>query len=99
MSASTLFVLNSTVGLITARSKKAEALNEIEMSSPSWLAKFKTLKHEYEHHMEEEENEVFTRAKEVISDDEIEGYGDRFEARKKEERGLIEEKKEDSLED
>ena len=31
--------------------------------------------------------------------EEIEGLGTRFEARKKQERGLIEEKKEDSLED
>jgi len=77
-----------------------EELNEMDMSSPGWLTKFKTLKHDYEHHMEEEEeDEVFTRAKEVIEDSEIEGYGERFEARKKEERGLIEEKKEDSLED
>lgn len=76
-----------------------EELNEMDMSSPAWMQKFKTLKHDYEHHIEEEEDEVFTRAKEVISDDEIEGYGERFEARKKEERGLIEEKKEDSLED
>lgn len=76
-----------------------EELNEMDMSSPGWLTKFKTLKHDYEHHMEEEEEEVFTRAKEVISEDEIEGYGARFEARKQEERGLIEEKKEDSLED
>ncbi|KNG93894.1 hemerythrin domain-containing protein [Pseudaestuariivita atlantica] len=76
-----------------------EELNEMDMSSPGWLQKFHTLHHEYDHHMEEEENEVFTRAREEISDDEIAGYGDRFEARKKEERGLIEEKKEDSLED
>lgn len=76
-----------------------EELNDMDMSSPGWLTKFKTLKHDYEHHMEEEEDEVFTRAKEVISEDEIEGYGDRFEARKKKERGLIEEKKEDALED
>ena len=76
-----------------------EELNEMDMSSPGWLTKFKTLKHDYEHHMDEEEDEVFTRAKEVIPDSEIEGYGDRFENRKKEERGLIDEKKEDSLED
>ncbi len=76
-----------------------EELNETDMSSPGWLAKFKTLKHDYEHHMDEEEDEVFTRAKEVIEDSEIEGYGSRFEARKKEERGLIDEKREDSLED
>ncbi|MBD3666299.1 hemerythrin domain-containing protein [Sulfitobacter sp. TSTF-M16] len=76
-----------------------EELNEMDMSSPGWLTRFKTLKHEYEHHMEEEENEVFTRAKEVISDDEIEGYGKRFRDRKVEERALVEKKKEDSLED
>lgn len=76
-----------------------EELNEMDMSQGAWLEKFKTLKHEYEHHMDEEENEVFTRAKEVIPEDEIAGYGDRFEARKKEERGLIDEKREDSLED
>lgn len=76
-----------------------EELNELDFSSPSWLAKFKTLKHDYEHHMDEEENEVFARAKEVIAEDEITGYGDRFTARKTKERGLISEKKEDSLED
>ena len=76
-----------------------EELNEMDMGHGSWLEKFKTLQHDYNHHMDEEENEVFTRAREVISEDEIKGYGDRFLARKKEERGLIEEKKEDSLED
>ncbi|QFT58628.1 DNA nickase [Sulfitobacter sp. THAF37] len=76
-----------------------EELNEMDMSSSGWLTKFKTLKHDYEHHMDEEEEEVFARAKEVIDESEIEGYGARFEARKKEERDLIDEKKEDSLED
>ena len=76
-----------------------EELNEMDMSEGAWMNKFKTLRHDYLHHIEEEEDEVFTRAKEVISDSEIDGYGERFEARKKEELGLIEEKKEDSLED
>lgn len=76
-----------------------EELNEMDMSSPGWLTKFKTLKHDYEHHMEEEEDEVFARAKEVIPEDEIEGYGEKFESRKEEERGLIAKKREDSLED
>ena len=76
-----------------------EELNEMDMSSSGWLTKFKTLKHDYEHHIEEEENEVFTRAKEVIGEEQNEGFGMRFEARKKEEMGLIEEKKKDSLED
>ncbi len=76
-----------------------EELNDGDMSSSGWLTRFKTLKHDYEHHMDEEENDVFGRAKEVIDDSEIEGYGERFEARKKEERGLIDEKRADSLED
>ena len=76
-----------------------EELNDMDLSSSGWLTKFKTLKHDYEHHMDEEENDVFKRAKEVIPEEEIAGYGDRFEARKKEERGLIDDKKEDSLED
>ena len=76
-----------------------EELRKMDMSHGSWLEKFKTLKHDYEHHMDEEENEVFTRAKEVIPDSEIEGYGKRFLTRKREERGLVEEKREDALED
>ncbi|MGJ8628001.1 MAG: hemerythrin domain-containing protein [Sulfitobacter sp.] len=76
-----------------------EELNEMDMSSPGWLTRFKTLKHDYEHHMDEEENEVFTRAKEVIGEADNDAFGARFEARKKEERGLIDEKREDSLED
>jgi len=76
-----------------------EELNEGDMSSPGWIQRFKTLRHDYEHHMEEEEEEVFTRAREVIPDGELEGYGDRFLKRKKEEHGLIGAKRKDSLED
>lgn len=76
-----------------------EELNEMDMSSPGWLQKFKELEHDYLHHVDEEEDEVFSRAKEEISDDEIEGYGDRFLKRKAEERKLVDEKVEDSLED
>ena len=76
-----------------------EELNGTDMSSPAWLTKFKQLKHDYEHHMDEEENEVFTRAREVVDGAEVEGYGSRFRARKAEERKLVEEKVADSLED
>lgn len=76
-----------------------EELNDMDMSSSGWLTRFKTLKHDYEHHMDEEEDEVFKRAKEVIDDSEIDGYGTRFKAKKEEELGLIEAKKEDHLED
>jgi len=76
-----------------------EELNEMDMASSAWLTKFKQLRHDYEHHIDEEEEEVFTRAKEVIDASEIEGYGDRFLKRKQEERDLVDEKVEDSLED
>lgn len=76
-----------------------EKLNTTDMSSPAWLLRFKTLKHDYEHHMEEEENEVFERAKSVIGEEENEGFAQRFETRKKQERELIDKKRADSLED
>ncbi len=76
-----------------------EELNEMDMSSPGWLTKFKTLKHEYEHHMDEEENEVFTRARKVVDDAKTEEIGQNFEARKAKERDLVDAKVEDSLED
>ncbi|KAF0676629.1 hemerythrin domain-containing protein [Profundibacterium mesophilum] len=76
-----------------------EELNEMDMGAPQWIEKFKTLRHDYEHHIDEEEDEVFTRAREVIEEKEIEGYGTRFLERKKEERKLVDEKREDSLED
>ena len=76
-----------------------EELNEMDFSSPGWAQKFETLRHDYEHHIDEEENEVFTRAREVIPESEISGYGERFEKRKAEERELVDAKREDHLED
>lgn len=76
-----------------------EELNEMDMSSPGWLARFKTLKHDYEHHMDEEEGEVFARARKVVGEEANEAYGARFQKRKEKELGLVQKKKEDHLED
>ena len=76
-----------------------EELNEKDMSSPGWLTRFKTLKHDYEHHMEEEEDEVFTRARKVVGQEQNDAFGARFLDRKQKERGLVEKKKADHLED
>lgn len=76
-----------------------EELNDMDMSSPGWLNKFHTLEHDYKHHMDEEEDEVFARAREVIPENEISGYADKFLGRKSKEEDLIEKKKADSLED
>lgn len=59
-----------------------EELDEMELSSSGWLAKFRSLKDALEHHMDEEENEVFARAKKLISADEALKLGDDFEQRK-----------------
>lgn len=76
-----------------------EELNGMDMSSPGWLQKFRALRHDYEHHIDEEEDEVFSRAMEIIPDDALAGYAKRFETRKAEERKLIEKKREDALEE
>ena len=76
-----------------------EELRETDMSSPGWLQKFKQLKHDYEHHMEEEEDEVFTRAQKVIGEEDNDAFGAKFLQRKAREAELVEEKREDALED
>ncbi|MCP1198004.1 hemerythrin domain-containing protein [Notoacmeibacter sp. MSK16QG-6] len=76
-----------------------EELNEIDMSSPGWLQKFKQLRHDYEHHIDEEEEDIFAKAKKVFSDEEAEKFAPRFEERKKAERKLVDQKAEKSLEE
>lgn len=76
-----------------------EELNVMDQNSDLWMKKFEQLKHDYEHHIDEEENEVFARAKEVIDETEIDGFGKAFAKRKQDERDLIDEKRDDSLED
>lgn len=44
-----------------------EEINGMEPDHPSWSEKFGRLRHDYEHHMDEEEEEVFARAREVIT--------------------------------
>ncbi len=75
-----------------------EELNGMDMSSSGWLTKFKTLKHDYEHHMEEEEDEVFAKARDVLKGDEDKAFAEKFEERKKAERKLVDQKAADSLE-
>ena len=57
-------------------------LVEMDMSSPGWLTKFKTLRHEYEHHIDEEEEEMFPAADEELSKAVETKLGKIFAARK-----------------
>lgn len=53
-------------------------------SSKRWLARAKVLKELLEHHIEEEEEEVFDKADDVFSDDQLNTMGEKFTSRKKE---------------
>ena len=50
----------------------------------TWGAKFKVMKENLEHHIEEEEGEMFKQARQVFDDAELENLGNRMEMRKKE---------------
>ncbi|WP_373491020.1 hemerythrin domain-containing protein [Parasphingorhabdus sp.] len=59
-----------------------EELVDMEFSSSGWLTRFKTLKDRLEHHMDEEENEIFAAAKQDLSDKRAEELGKIFDERK-----------------
>ncbi|HVG30940.1 MAG TPA: hemerythrin domain-containing protein [Pyrinomonadaceae bacterium] len=61
-------------------------LKELEgqsVETEQWTAKLKVLKENVEHHVEEEEGEMFKGAREVLSKEQIEDLGARMEAEKK----------------
>lgn len=60
-----------------------EQLEEKEMSSSGWLATFKDLSERTIHHVDEEEEEVFPLAQDLIANPRAEELGARFEERKK----------------
>lgn len=76
-----------------------EELNTMEFSSPGWLNRFATLKHDYEHHMEEEENEIFDKARQVFETSEVAAFAEKFVDRKEAERDLVDRKAQQSLEE
>lgn len=49
-----------------------------------WTAKFTVLKESIEHHVEEEEGEMFKKVRQVLSDEQVEILGDRLQAAKNE---------------
>ena len=62
-----------------------QLLSELESepkNEDEWTAKFTVLKENVEHHVEEEEGEMFKKARRVLSKDEIEELGRRLEEAK-----------------
>ncbi|WNM63792.1 hemerythrin domain-containing protein [Candidatus Nitrospira neomarina] len=60
-------------------------LDEMDMGTGGWIQKFEKLKNELDHHMDEEENEVFQKAKQVIDAGKADQLADDFEKRKRQE--------------
>jgi hypothetical protein len=58
-------------------------LEECPVDDESWGAKAKVMKENVEHHMEEEEGEMFKQARSVFDRAELEDLGGRMEARRR----------------
>ena len=56
----------------------------VEPKDETWMAKFTVMKESLEHHIEEEEGEMFPQAEQVFGDSELDELGDRMQARKEE---------------
>jgi hemerythrin-like domain-containing protein len=59
-------------------------LEGVDVSDETWMAKFTVMKENLEHHIEEEEGEMFPQAEQVFDDAELDELGDRLQARKEE---------------
>lgn len=70
-----------------------EALNDLaatDMATGAWLQKFKQLKHDYLHHIEEEEDDHFPDFEKHLTADDEKQMGEVFERRKKAEKAEAE---------
>jgi len=59
-----------------------EDIADVPYEDEEWTAKFKVIRENIEHHIEEEEGEMFSRARNVFSDEELEELGGEMEERK-----------------
>jgi hemerythrin HHE cation binding domain-containing protein len=57
-------------------------LEELDVTDERWGAKAKVMQENVEHHMEEEEGEMFRKTRQVFEDAELEELGERMAARK-----------------
>src|ERR1044072_2104503 len=57
-------------------------LSGARSATDEWQAKAKVLRENVEHHVEEEENELFDKADDALTDEELEALGDRMAAEK-----------------
>jgi hemerythrin-like domain-containing protein len=58
-------------------------LEGMDVTSEQWTAKLKVLMENVEHHVEEEEGEMFQKARQVLSEEQIKQLGERMAEEKK----------------
>ncbi|EIZ80652.1 hemerythrin HHE cation binding protein [Novosphingobium sp. Rr 2-17] len=68
-------------------------LLDTEMSSSNWLKTFEKMRHRYLHHIDEEEEEMFPKAGDILSKSTEKKMADVFEERKPEEYAIAEQDK------
>jgi hemerythrin-like domain-containing protein len=61
-------------------------LDALAKDDEVWTAKMTVLKENVEHHVEEEEGEMFPKARKALTEEEIESLGTRLEAAKKKQK-------------
>ena len=59
-------------------------LEQTPVEDETWAAKLTVMKENLEHHIEEEENEMFDQARQVMDSSELEELGEQMERRKRE---------------
>jgi iron-sulfur cluster repair protein YtfE (RIC family) len=69
-----------------------QILSELEsmpVDTDEWSAKLKVLQENVEHHVEEEEGDMFKKAKDILSPEQIDALGTRLEAAKQEKQKTL----------
>jgi hypothetical protein len=64
-------------------------LDQTPFDDERWGAKASVMKENIEHHIEEEEDEMFKKAQQLMEDSELDALGSRMEARKKQLEGQM----------
>jgi len=61
-------------------------LESMSKDDEQWTAKFRVLKENIEHHVEEEEDEIFKKARNVLSEKDLESLGSRMDRARQEQK-------------
>lgn len=64
-----------------------EALEALALDADDWMEKLEAFAHDNEHHMKEEEEDVFSKARQELPDEQIGNMLATFDARKQDELG------------